>query len=324
MIYNYCTLFDSFFLSRGLALYYSLKETTPDFRLYAFPFDKEAASVLQAMKLDNLLVVTQDEFENDELLKIKTERTRGEYCWTCTPVIIDFCIQNFKLSQCTYLDADLFFFSSANKLVDEMGNSSVLITDHRYTPKYDQSETSGKYCVQFVTFKNDEKGLIVLNWWKQACIEWCFDRYEDGKFGDQKYLDDWPKRFAGLCDLPNEGAGLAPWNIQQYEIVSSDEPLRIRNKTTSQDWLVVFYHFHWLRFLSEKRVDMGTYALSSKVKEVFYHRYIKKLDAIHAKLVHYGVEPPVQKYSTKSGLPIPLHKVVRRILGVYNIYELKE
>lgn len=324
MPYNYCTLFDSFYLSRGLALYYSLKDTTPDFRLYVFPFDTKTASVLQAMKLENLVVVEQDKFENDELRKIKTERTRGEYCWTCTPVIIDFCIQNFNLSQCTYLDADLIFFSSANKLIDEMGTCSVLITDHRYTPKYDQSKTSGKYCVQFVSFKNDGAGLKVLNWWKDACIEWCFDRYEDGKFGDQKYLDDWPKKFAGIYDLPNEGAGLAPWNIQQYEIVRSNGPLRVRNMATSQDWEVIFYHFHWLRFLSEKKVDMGTYTLNPETKEVFYHPYIKRLAAIHDELERYGVDLPIHKYSTKSGLPIPLHKLARRILGVYNIYEWKE
>lgn len=138
MIYSYCTLFDSFFLSRGLALYYSLKETTPNFRLYVFPFDKKAENALRAMALENMVIIAQDEFENDELQRVKTERSRGEYCWTCTPVIVDFCIQNFNLSQCTYLDADLQFFSSANQLVDEMGNHSVLITDHRYTPRYDQ------------------------------------------------------------------------------------------------------------------------------------------------------------------------------------------
>ncbi len=276
------------------------------------------------MKLDNLVVVEQDEFENDKLRKIKTERTRGEYCWTCTPVIIDFCIQNFKLSHCTYLDADLFFFSSANRLIDEMGTSSVLITDHRYTPKYDQSKTSGKYCVQFVTFKNDETGMKVLNWWKNSCIDWCFDRYEDGKFGDQKYLDDWPKKFSGIYDLPNEGAGLAPWNIQQYEVLNSDGSLRVRNKTTSKDWDVIFYHFHWLRFLDHKRVDLGTYTLSSKVKKAFYYPYIKKLVANNELLTSYWIEPPIQKYSTKSGLPVPLHKIARRILGVYNIYKWRE
>jgi len=311
-------------LSRGLALYYSLKETTPDFLLYVFPFDEKAESVLRAMKLDNLVVVTQDEFENDGLRKIKTERTRGEYCWTCTPVIIDFCIQNFKLSQCTYLDADLFFFSSANQLVDEMGTNSVLITDHRYTPKYDRTKIHGKYCVQFVSFRNDKTGLEVLNWWKSACIEWCFDRFEDGKFGDQKYLDDWPKRFAGIYDLPNEGAGLAPWNIQQYEIVSANGPLKVLNKATSQDWKVVFYHFHWLRFLGDRRVDMGTYELSPSVKEVFYLPYIKKLASMHTELARYGVAPPLQKYTTKSGLPIPLHKIARRMMGVRNTYVWEE
>lgn len=276
------------------------------------------------MNLDSLVIVEQDDFENDELRKIKAERTRGEYCWTCTPVIIDFCIREFKLSQCTYLDADLYFFSSANKLIDAMGNNSVLITDHRYTPRYDQSKKSGKYCVQFVTFKNDKDGLKVLNWWKRSCIEWCFDRYEDGKFGDQKYLDNWPQQFAGIYDLPNEGAGLAPWNIQQYEILCDNKALRVRNKKTLQDWEVVFYHFHWLRFLDDKRVDMGTYTLSQKVKEGIYHPYIKKLIAMHTELTKFGVEPPIQKYSTKSGLPIPIHKAARRILGVYNIYHCQE
>ncbi len=39
-------------------------------------------------------------------------------------------------------------------------NKSVLITDHRYTPIYDQSLKSGRYCVQFITFKNDKIGQL--------------------------------------------------------------------------------------------------------------------------------------------------------------------
>ena len=168
------------------------------------------------------------------------------------------------------------------------------------------------------------RGMTALRWWKDRCIEWCYDRIEDGKFGDQKYLDDWLSRFEGVYELQHEGGGLAPWNIQQYEILSSNGPLRVRNKTTLQEWDVVFYHFHWLRFLSDKRVDMGTYTLSQEVKEAFYHHYIKKLATNHDELAHYGVEPPIQKYTTKSGLPTPLHKIARRILGVYNIYEWEE
>jgi hypothetical protein len=54
-----------------------------------------------------------------------------------------------------YLDADLYFFNDPKILIKELGNDDLLITEHRYTKKYDQSFNSGKYCVQFMIFKNN-------------------------------------------------------------------------------------------------------------------------------------------------------------------------
>jgi len=188
-------------------MYESLERCSGDFHLYVFAFDDKSYELLQKLDYEYMTVISLDSFEDDELLKVKSERGAGEYCWTCTPSVIKYAIENYDLDSCTYLDADLYFFANPAVLIDEMKGASVLITDHRYTSEYDQSATSGIYCVQFMTFKNNDFGLNVLNWWRDACIEWCFNRFEDGKFGDQKYLDDWPNRFEGIHVLQHLGGG---------------------------------------------------------------------------------------------------------------------
>ena len=161
-----------------------------NFHLYIFAFDDISLSVLRQLNLKNVTVISLQEFEDEELLKIKPTRSKGEYCWTCSSSTILYCLEHFNLSHCTYVDADLYFYSNPQVLVDEMGDKSVLITLHNYAPEYDRTKTSGKYCVQFVTFRNDAEGLKVLKWWRSVCLDWCYARMEDGKFGDQKYLDD--------------------------------------------------------------------------------------------------------------------------------------
>jgi len=324
MVYNYCTLFDSFYLSRGLVLYESLKATTPNFKLYIFAFDTQADKVLRELRLPEVVVVSQAEFETPQLLKIKSERSRGEYCWTTTPVIIEYCINTYLLTHCTYLDADLFFFSNANQLVDLLGDKSVMITDHRYTPRYDQSKTSGKYCVQFMTFKNDNRGMTALLWWKDRCLEWCYDRIENGKFGDQKYLDDWPTRFEGVYELQHEGGGLAPWNIQQYHVVFNNKSLSVKSRANASEWPVIFYHFHALRFLAIDKADLGTYTLKTYVINLIYRPYLDTLVKTNRLLLEYGVKFPLQSYTTKKRIPIGIHKTLRRLLGVYNIFSLNK
>lgn len=309
--YNYCTLFDSNYLSRGLAMYESLKKQCDTFHLYIFAFDDRSYTLLKKLNLDSVTVLAQTEFEDEALLKVKDDRTTGEYCWTCTPSIIKYSIETFKLESCTYVDADLYFFADPSILTEEMGNKSVLITEHRYTSQYDQSATSGIYCVQFMTFKNDINGMNVLTWWRDACNEWCYARFEDGKFGDQKYLDDWTKRFEGVHVLQNMGGGIAPWNIQQYDL-------------TDSTFKLVFYHFHNFKFLDEKNVDFGHYLLSEKDIKILYTPYVKHLEKIKKEIQHFdnsydyhGASKP--KYTWKT----PLRHMKRILCGNYNVYNIK-
>lgn len=283
-MYNYCTYFDTNYLSRGLAMYESLKRNTKDFHLYILTFDEKTYEILDKLELEKITLIPLQEFEDSELLAVKKNRSKVEYMWTCTPSITKYVIEKYKLESCTYLDADIYFFDDPSALIEEMRNNSISIIPHRYTPKYDQSATSGIYCVQFMTFKNDEFGMKALNWWRNACINWCYARVENGKFGDQKYLDDWPERFRGVHVLQHLGGGVAPWNVQQYDLFLKNSKLFGIEKKTGKEFNLIFYHFHGLRFLSNGKIYIGYYKLNTDVLNFIYKPYLKHLEEIKSKI----------------------------------------
>ena len=266
----YCTLFDSNYLTRGLAMYHSLAAAGEDFCLYVFAFDEEAYDILTAMALPRMHVISLEEFEDDRLKAIKQTRSYGEYCWTCSSFSILYALVHFELEEITYLDSDLYFFQSPDVLLEEFHQSGgdVLITEHRYAPEYDQSKTAGIYCVQFMSFRNTENGRRILQWRCDRCAEWCYNRAEDGKFGDQKYLDDWTTRFEGVHVLEYLGGGVAPWNVKRY---------KIGMQPSVDDVPIVFYHFHALWWLAEHTFDLSRYYLPDKAIQYIYFPYLDAL-----------------------------------------------
>jgi len=277
---NFCTLFDSNYFSRGIALYESLAKHCGDFHIYIFAFDQKCLESLKKIDFDKATIISLQEFEDEELLSAKPTRSRMEYCWTCTPTIILYALETYNHESCTYVDADLYFFKSPELLLEEMEDNSVLISEHRYTPRYDQSEKYGKYCVQFMTFKNNVRGKTALDWWRNACNAWCYAKREKGKFGDQKYLDDWLERFEGVHLLQHLGGGVAPWNVQQYNLIKNEKGLFCKVKNSRIEFELIFYHFHHLQFLINGQIDLGSYKLSGNVKKLIYKPYIKHLEKI--------------------------------------------
>ena len=277
---NFCTLFDSLYLSKGLIMYESIKENTDDFHLFVFAFDDICLKILEYLDLPNVTVISLKKFENEQLISVKDKRTKAEYCWTCTPSIINFVLENYKVLSCTYVDADLFFYNSPLVLLKEpAAEKSVLITEHRFSrfTKMSEKRRAGRFCVQFITFNNVKESRDILNKWKNQCIEWCYARYEDGKFGDQKYLEDWPAKYPNVHILEHPGGGIAPWNVQKYFFTKRESQIYGRENGRKKEFEIIFFHFHFVRILSDGYADIGWNRLQEDVIDLFYFPYIRKI-----------------------------------------------
>lgn len=278
MTYNFCTLFDKNYIFRGLAMYYSLKEHCLDFKLWILCMDDVVFNQLAKMNLESIGLIKLSDLEDEELSKIKSGRTIAEYCWTLSSSLPLYIFKNNpELELVVYLDSDLYFYSSPNSIFEEMGDSSILIVRHNYSKELAYlEERSGIYNVCLFVIKNNEVGIKCLKWWRERCLEWCFSRLEEGKFGDQMYLNDWPTRFEGVKIVKSKGVNLAPWNLNKYNLTNSGNQIFV-----DEDELV-FYHFHSLKIFGYNNFlrYQNFYLIRSEDEKLVYPPYLKSLNEI--------------------------------------------
>ena len=292
---SFCTLFDSYYLDKGLALYKSLEKISENFTLYIFCFDDKSFNILNEMTLKHAVIIHHSAFETEELLEKKAERSKAEYCWTCTSVVIEHVLNNYNVDSCTYLDSDLYFYSDPQQLFDEINEvkADVTIVEHRFKDnEYGRKleERNGKYCVQFNHFQNNENARKVLTWWKDKCYEWCYDIPDPDRMGDQKYLNTWTRDFENVHELQHLGGGVAPWNLEQYTLEKCEGNNVVLKTSNGHKFPLVFYHFQNIRYMPGRKVNIKSQTKNKKLKYQIYIPYLKEIEEIRTMLVQkYGM-----------------------------------
>lgn len=329
---TFCTLFDSYYLDKGLTLYKSLEQCAESFRLYIFCFDDNSYRILNDLKLQHAVVVHHSEIEDEELLRLKEERSKAEYCWTCTPVIIEYVLKHYGEPNCTYIDADLYFFRDPQILFDEIEETkaNIVITEHRFKNNWNGRRLcrrSGKYCVEFNYFDQSENAWQALTWWKGKCYEWCYHLYEPERMGDQKYLERFPGLFQGVYELAHLGGGVAPWNLGQYRLSKVEDGLPIlTDKQSGNAFPLIFYHFQNIRYLSENMVNVSSGSHSKRTKDAIYRPYLREIEQSRKELKKYGVSFSVKKiYSSNKLIAFLQGNVLRfKVKSLTDIYRLEQ
>jgi hypothetical protein len=315
----FCTYFDSNFAVRGLAMIRSLaRHRSAPWKMVVLCLDQAAEAILARMRrhdpalaLVERLPLSAFEAKNPDLLAVKLGRSKVEYFFTCTPVLCRWLLSaRPDVERLIYLDADLWFFSNDESLFEEMGDAPVAVIEHRFPDdKLDFSRLNGRFNVAWNAFDRSPAALACLDRWRSQCLEWCGDESSNGRFGDQKYLDDWPEQVPGLVIISNPGADLAPWNLGRHRVRAG------RGGVPEVDGRpLVFYHFHALG----KWGGPGDYIamfdvwgrVPAPVIPLVYEPYLRELMAIENEVTEHAREllpgtagHLIRERRPKSGIP---------------------
>lgn len=328
---NLCTLFDSNYLDKGIVLYKSLEQVSKEFCLYVLAMNDKCYEVLIDLNYPYLKPIRLEEFENKELIAAKGNRSKGEYCWTCSSSLIKYLLTTYQLDSCTYVDADMYFYQDPKILVDEMiySGASAQVVEHRF-PKWDnRAWRVGTYCVEFNTFKNDKIGLQILDEWVFKCLEKCSQIADGIHWGDQKYLDPIVEKYREHINvLKNLGGGVAPWNIAQYKgIQSIGNTIVLQEKSTKKVFELVFFHYEGITYANRNRATVPTYLESgnNKIITTLYADYLMNIEQAKQLLQYkYDIdfvfkEHPVMK-NFKGNLAYYVKKIGEYILHPRKFY----
>ncbi len=90
--------------------------------------------------------------------------------------------------------------------------------------------------------RNDPDGIAVIKWWRERCIEWCYDYVDGDRFADQGYLDSFSGRSARVKVIENSEQISRPG-------ISATTAIDFRDGTVMIDAIhpLVFFHFQGLQ-----------------------------------------------------------------------------
>lgn len=276
-----CTLFNSNYLPKGIALYKSLDLHCSSLTFWVLCLDKKTETVLNSLGKVNIKCIILDQFEKDnlELLAKKNTRNNFEYYFTCKSYLLKSILDSDnKIESATYVDADMYFFASFQLYLDQVNNFSVAITPHRFSSKLEFLNIYGKYNAGMLTIKNDIVGRSCLEWWREKCTEWCVDEVQGDRFADQKYIDQFPIKFTNVIELHHKGINAAPWNMSENSVALKNNAIVLNESLP-----LICYHFHGVSRIYGQYFDTGfaSYArLNNAIKQLIYKPYMHELLAI--------------------------------------------
>jgi len=275
-----CTLFDKNFLIQGLALIESVSaQTTSDVSWTVLALDSETYMKLLELRISNLEVLDFNSLADSDLIALVGARPWRELCWTSAACLLAYTLRNDKTSEFVgYVDADCYFFGDIAEMLGEIPvYKSFAIHEHNFSAdRKDWERKSGRFNVGVIIGRKSAQFITCIDRWRINVLDRCDVDQASGRCGDQSYLNSWPGEFSELFIFEQPGVGVAPWNLNNFEISQKHSSILVDGLP------VYFFHFHGLEvgFLSSWLsliIPASGYKLTYIPWQEIYSPYIGKL-----------------------------------------------
>lgn len=297
-IFHYCTIASNNHLFKAIAMHNSLASKCDNYRLSILCLNEEVFEVLSWKHWDRVHLLRLNDIEDEMLLTAKSNRSSWEYAWTVKPALLKYIMSNDSTAEYfAFLDADVYFFSNPNDIFYESPGSDIFLTDHNNAPEFIRYyDISGKYNSGFVGCRKCETAMKAVDWWKTMAVDWCYAQFdlEKKRYGDQRYLEEFPVLFPNVHIVENKGVNAAHWNIQNYNVTTRDGQVYL-----NEDKLI-FFHYSGLSIHNSKEYNLSwAIHIPEAVTQQIYLPYlmelkniIEEVEIIHPAYKDYGFQRP--------------------------------
>jgi hypothetical protein len=296
---HFCTIFDKNYAHKGITLIRSIKQHCKQpHKIYVLCLDMPSFQMMVKMAMPDiylmgieLLELCDPELRAAKNLPISNYGTpEANYIWRLTPYFINYVLNHMGRNagmkageKLMYVDSDIYFYDTPEKIFDVVGDKSMGIHTHRFGGPFQSTRDVGWFNVGVVVFTNDVKGRMLSDMWKGFVIKHDHELYSEyGTCGDQKYLDYFYQNFQGMISVFDEEGSVhhaAPWCAPAGPALD-------------------FYHFSHFRVTGDwnKPDQMGWadsnngewHPTSNEVVKQIYKNYFQQLKKTHEHLSEAG------------------------------------
>ncbi|MBY0369812.1 hypothetical protein K2X33_03940 [bacterium] len=144
---------------------------------------------------------------------------------SCKPRIFLKARQNSDAEALFLLDLDIYFLRSPAHLNQAFGTGNTLFFP-QWSDRFTWARLHGIFNSGMVGAKKGAEPF--LSWWSRACWISCELEVEQGRFGDQAFIDQALLYFDGIQIYRGLDEDIAPWNRRTLEVAKSENGLHVR------------------------------------------------------------------------------------------------